>query len=69
METLMTAEQVAAQIQISDKTLRKWRWEGKGPRYVKVGRKVAYRPADVEAFVQANLRASTSDMGGLRHGA
>ena len=64
METLLTAEQVAAKIQISHKTLRKWRWEGKGPRYIKIGRKVAYRPADIEAYVQANVRTSTSDIGG-----
>lgn len=34
-------------------TLQWWRTTGRGPRYVKVGRKVFYRPADLDAFIAA----------------
>jgi len=32
-------------------TLRNWRSQGKGPRYFRVGRKVIYRPQDIEMFL------------------
>jgi predicted DNA-binding transcriptional regulator AlpA len=36
---------------LSLRTLRRWRQEGRGPAYVKVGRKVMYRPSDVQAWI------------------
>ena len=44
-------------------TLRKWRWSGKGPRFLKIGGAVRYDPADVRAFIEAGRRNSTSDDG------
>ena len=44
-------------------TLRRWRWAGKGPRFVKIGAAVRYDPADLAAFIEAGRRASTSDPG------
>ncbi len=44
-------------------TLRRWRWAGKGPQFVKVGAAVRYDPADLAAFIDAGRRASTSDPG------
>ena len=44
-------------------TLRRWRWAGKGPRFVKVGAAVRYDPADLTAFIEAGRRNSTSDPG------
>jgi hypothetical protein len=35
---------------MSHRTLERWRWEGHGPRYLKVGGRVLYRLADIEAF-------------------
>jgi hypothetical protein len=32
-------------------TMRRWRYEGRGPRYTKVGSSVRYRIADLESFV------------------
>ena len=31
--------------------------------FIKIGRSVRYRPADVEAFIEASVRKSTSDCG------
>ena len=42
-------------------TLRRWRWSGDGPQFVKLGGAVRYRRSDLEAFIEAKLRMSTSD--------
>ena len=44
---------------ISPRTLEQWRWQGKGPRYLKIGGRVVYRLTDVEAFEAASLHANT----------
>ncbi len=36
-------------------TLKKWRSEGTGPRYAKIGGCILYRPCDLEAFLAAQL--------------
>ena len=38
-------------------TLKKWRTEGTGPRYAKVGASVLYRPRDLEDWLEAHLVA------------
>ena len=35
---------------LSHRTLERWRWEKRGPVYLKIGGRVAYRLEDVEAF-------------------
>jgi predicted DNA-binding transcriptional regulator AlpA len=42
-------------------TLQKDRVRGTGPQYVKLGRHVRYRPADVEAWIAQRIRQSTSE--------
>src|ERR1700738_3994486 len=44
---------------VSPRTLEQWRWQGKGPRYLKIGGRVVYREEDVTAFEAANLHANT----------
>jgi hypothetical protein len=44
---------------ISPRTLEQWRWQGKGPRYVKVGARVIYPLPEVEAYEAARLHANT----------
>jgi hypothetical protein len=54
---------------LSVKTLRRWRWAGKGLAFRKIGRAVRYAPDDIEAYVAAARRTSTSDNGGGFSGA
>lgn len=49
---LMTAQQVARLLGVSTETLRKWRAKRKCLPYVRVGRHIRYRAADVAAFVE-----------------
>lgn len=53
-------EEAAAFLQVKPSTLQQWRWSGRGPLFVKVGRLVRYRRADLEAFMQGRTFASTT---------
>ena len=48
---LLTIEEFAERMRISVPTARHWRAQNYGPRGVRIGRKVMYRTADVEAFL------------------
>lgn len=49
--------ELARRWKVSPRTLERWRWEGCGPAYLKVGGRVLYRLADVEAYEASNLQA------------
>jgi predicted DNA-binding transcriptional regulator AlpA len=42
---------------ISAKTLERWRAEGYGPDYVRVGRRILYRSSALDAWVDAQSRS------------
>lgn len=58
-EKLLSTDEAAQVIRLSPYWLHKARIEGRGPRYVRLGRKVFYRRADLEAYV-ANCTVETS---------
>lgn len=43
---------------LSPRTLERWRFQGTGPQYLKVGGRVVYRLEDVEAYEAKQLRAA-----------
>jgi excisionase family DNA binding protein len=49
---LLTIGEVAAYLSVPVRTLYMWRTNGDGPRGMKVGRHVRYRPEDVEAWLE-----------------
>ena len=49
---------------ISPRTLERWRWLKSGPRYLKIGGRVVYRLADVEAFETAQIKNASQNRGG-----
>jgi predicted site-specific integrase-resolvase len=53
-------KEVAEFFGVTVATLANWRYSGSGPKYVKAGSKVLYRWADVEAYLESNLRTSTA---------
>jgi hypothetical protein len=57
---LLNEGETATLLGLSPRSLRKWRWAGKGPRYTKLGRRVMYNLRDLEAFIEAGARESTS---------
>jgi predicted DNA-binding transcriptional regulator AlpA len=60
MTTLKSVEEAATALSLSVGTLNKWRVQGRGPQFVRLGRRVAYRPEDIEAFIKDGVRSSTS---------
>lgn len=59
-EILIPSRQMPAYIGLSIQTLARWRHEGKGPEYVKIGRLIAYRAGMVRQWLRQQQRASTS---------
>ncbi len=57
---LLTETEAAALLGLKVATLRRWRWAGRGPRFLKIGGAVRYDLADLEAFIVASRRHSTS---------
>lgn len=47
---------LAARLGVSRSTLQSWRYTGQGPRWIKLGRLVRYRSADVDAYLRAQTR-------------
>jgi hypothetical protein len=48
---------------VSPRTLERWRWLGQGPRFLKIGGRVAYRLEDIEAFEAAQIRTISGSTG------
>lgn len=46
----MTTEQVAARYHVAPSTVRCWRLNGYGPKFVKVGRRALYTETDLARF-------------------
>jgi excisionase family DNA binding protein len=51
----LTDAEVAVRLGVSRFTVRSWRLKGQGPRFLKMGRAVRYRPEDVDDYVQRVL--------------
>ena len=47
---------LAIRLGVSRSTLQSWRYAGRGPRFIKLGRLVRYRNVDVDAYLQAHTR-------------
>jgi hypothetical protein len=45
----------AANLGVATGTLRNWRSQGRGPKYVRLGRRVLYRLKDLDAYTEACL--------------
>jgi excisionase family DNA binding protein len=58
---LLTVAEAATYLSLSASTLNKLRVSGGGPRYVKIGGKVLYDERDLDQWIEAHKRNSTSD--------
>jgi hypothetical protein len=59
----LAAVDAAAYLGISPSMLNKLRVFGGGPVFLKLGRRVAYDVADLDAWLETKRRRSTSDTG------
>ena len=61
MPKVITAKVAAGFVGLSESTLAKMRLNGNGPVYCKLGRRVVYRPSDLEQWLQSRVARDTSD--------
>jgi DNA-binding transcriptional MerR regulator len=58
MSEIIGIEQLAEMLNISVNTVRYWRTIGYGPKSARIGRRVVYRRADAEAWIDAQFDAA-----------
>lgn len=58
----LTVEVAATYTGLSVSTLNKLRISGKGPVFLKLGRRVVYDPSDLDDWLNMRRRRSTSDI-------
>lgn len=57
---LLDEARLAAKLDVSRSTLQSWRYRGCGPRFIKIGRLIRYRVADVDAYLRGQTRGGLS---------
>ena len=63
-EKLLTEKQAATYLNLSQRTLQGWRTRGGSPRFCRVSATcIRYMKSDLDAWIEARLRTSTSDPG------
>jgi hypothetical protein len=60
---LNTEKEEAKRLKVSVRTLQSWRYKGGGPPYLQLGSAVRYDPVRVDAWLDQQVRTSTSDQG------
>ena len=63
MKRPLTTPEAAEILGLRAGTLEAWRVRGGGPNFLRLGRAIRYRREDLLAFMEASVRASTSDPG------
>ena len=58
-DVLIAAAQVPEFIGIQRQTMAKWRCDGAGPKFVRLGRRVFYRSSDLREWIDAQVRQNT----------
>jgi predicted DNA-binding transcriptional regulator AlpA len=56
---------VARRLNVSPRTMQAWRWNGRGPRFVRVGRRVGYLDSDVDEWIASRTASSTTEADAL----
>ena len=55
-KTFLNQVQLARRWHLSPRTLERWRWEGIGPHFFKIGGRVVYELTDIEDYELARVR-------------
>jgi excisionase family DNA binding protein len=54
----LTTEEVAARLRVNPCTIRRWRLDDVGPRFLKVGNIYRYPAEELEAWIAESVRTS-----------
>jgi hypothetical protein len=55
----LSEKRLARRWGLSHRTLERWRGTGEGPHFLKIGGRIVYRLAEIEAFEATQLRSRT----------
>jgi hypothetical protein len=58
---LFDPEETSAYLRMARQTLAKWRSQGGGPRFVRIGGRIFYDVTDLDAFIAARKFGSTAE--------
>ena len=56
----LTPQALAERWELETTTLTQWRWNGRGPKFLKIGRRVFYRLNDVLCFEEKHVKQHTA---------
>ncbi|MGE0724344.1 MAG: helix-turn-helix transcriptional regulator [Alphaproteobacteria bacterium] len=60
-DKILTAEETAAYLRTTERTLQDWRLDGTGPQFIRIGhRSIRYRKSAVDAWLRDRTFASTT---------
>lgn len=59
--TLLSTKLLSRRWNIAPRTLERWRAEGRGPQFVRIGRHVRYRQTDILAFEARHIEAGNHE--------
>lgn len=57
----LSQKELAQRLGLSERTIEGWRYRGKGPDYLRLEGRIAYRLADVERFEAESLQKSGAE--------
>lgn len=61
LDSLVAPSTLAERLGTTERSLSEWRINGRGPKFIRVGRSVRYRPEAVDAWLLSQEYASTSE--------
>ena len=62
LAAFLPQQEASAFLRLSERTLERHRIAGTGPKFVRLGRRIVYRRADLEAWADENTFRSTSEV-------
>lgn len=62
IENLLSEKALAEKLIVTPGALAKWRLSGRGPKFCRIGRRIAYDPRDVQSWLDARRVSSTSEL-------
>jgi predicted DNA-binding transcriptional regulator AlpA len=65
-ERLINDHEVAAMVGVSVATVRRWRLLRSGPRYLRIGVLIRYRPESIRQWLDARPTGGATDSDGLQ---
>jgi excisionase family DNA binding protein len=51
-DEFLTSDETSRLMKVPTRTLERWRYAGSGPRFLRIGRHVRYRRADIDLWLE-----------------